>query len=44
MVDELRAGRITYGEAAIQLSTLCECGIFNPYRAEKVLRKLTASD
>ena len=43
MVDELRAGNITYGEAAKQLSTLCECGIFNPYRAEKVLRRLTAN-
>lgn len=41
MVDEIRAGNITYGEAAEQLSTLCECGIFNPLRAEKVLRRLT---
>ena len=41
MVDQLRAGRITYEEAAKKLSTLCECGIFNPPRAMKVLRKLT---
>jgi len=41
LVDELQAGRISHGEAARKLSTMCVCGIFNPYRAEKILRRLT---
>ena len=43
MVDEIKAGNITHAEAADKLSTLCDCGIFSPYRTEKVLRKLTAA-
>lgn len=41
MVKEIREKKITYQEAAKNLSRMCECGIFNPYRAEKLLRKMT---
>lgn len=42
VVDELERGRRTYEEAAQHLSRLCVCGIFNPKRAEEVLRKLVS--
>jgi hypothetical protein len=41
MVREIRAGKITCKEAAKKLSRMCDCGLFNPYRAEKILRKMT---
>lgn len=43
MVHELEKGRITYEDAARELSKGCVCGIFNPYRAEKVLRTLVSN-
>lgn len=41
MVETIKDGRITHQEAAIELSKQCQCGIFNDYRAEKLLKKLT---
>jgi hypothetical protein len=43
MIEEIDQGKMSHEKAAIELSTLCDCGIFNPYRAEKVLRKLTSN-
>jgi len=40
MIKEINEGKITHEEAAKELSKLCECGIFNPYRTEKLLRKM----
>ena len=40
LVEEIEAGRTTFQEAAEELSKGCACGIFNPYRAEILLRKL----
>ncbi len=42
MVNQIKAGKITPKEAARKLSRMCDCGLFNPYRAEKILRKMTA--
>lgn len=42
LVRELEAGRISYEDAAKELSKGCVCGIFNPYRAQKVLKKLVS--
>jgi len=42
MVHELEEGRITFEDAARELSKGCVCGIFNPHRAEQVLRKLVS--
>lgn len=42
MVEEINKGKISYEMAAKELSRICDCGIFNPYRAEKVLRKMTS--
>jgi hypothetical protein len=42
MVEEIQRGKMTYVEAATELSRICDCGIFNPGRAEKVLRKMTS--
>jgi hypothetical protein len=43
MVREIKAGRITCKEAARKLSRMCDCGLFNPYRAEKILRKMVTA-
>jgi hypothetical protein len=42
MVRELESGRVTYEEAAQGLSKGCICGIFNTFKAEKVLRTLVS--
>jgi phosphoglycolate phosphatase-like HAD superfamily hydrolase len=39
-IKDIRAGKITYAEGATELSRMCVCGIFNPPRAEKILRRL----
>lgn len=43
LVAAIKAGRTTYDKAAEELSRLCDCGIFNPYRAAKVLKKIVAA-
>jgi hypothetical protein len=43
MAEEIKKGRTTCREAAKELSRMCDCGIFNTYRAEKVLGKMTAA-
>lgn len=40
MVEQVRKGRKSLREAALELAKPCECGIFNPKRAEKLLEKL----
>ncbi len=42
MVQEIDEGQTTHEEAAKELSGMCDCGIFNPYRTEKLLRKMTS--
>ena len=42
MEKEIRKGKITCREAAKKLSRMCDCGIFNNYRAEKLLRKMVS--
>jgi len=42
LVAEIDEGKTTHEEAAKELSRMCDCGIFNPYRAEKLLRKMTS--
>jgi len=41
MLDEVKKNKITIEEAAIELAKPCLCGIFNPHRAARLLRKLT---
>ncbi|MHB8763485.1 MAG: hypothetical protein ACYDA8_03955 [Deferrisomatales bacterium] len=41
LLSQVESGRRTYAEAADELSRLCVCGIFNPQRAQKLLRKMT---
>ncbi len=40
LVKRIQAGKITHAEASLELSRQCECGIFNPARAERLLRKM----
>lgn len=40
VVAEVRSGKTKLKDAALVLSRQCECGIFNPGRAEDVLRRL----
>ena len=42
LILEIREGTTTCEKAAGELSRMCDCGVFNSYRAEKLLRKLTA--
>jgi hypothetical protein len=37
MVKQIKKGKKTVEEAAIELAKPCQCGIFNPKRAEKLL-------
>lgn len=39
-IKDIRAGKMTYAEGASELSRMCVCGIFNPPRAEEILRRL----
>lgn len=41
MVKEIDKGNITSSIAAKKLSNMCDCGIFNTYRAEKLLNEIT---
>jgi pyridoxine 5'-phosphate synthase PdxJ len=42
MAEQIQRGKLTYHEAAVELSRICDCGIFNPGRAEKILRRMTS--
>ncbi|RJQ57899.1 MAG: hypothetical protein C4530_11650 [Desulfobacteraceae bacterium] len=44
MIAAVRTGEKTYEEAAGELSRMCECGIFNPQRAEQLLRKMVPDE
>lgn len=39
MVEQVKKGKKSLREAAVELAKPCECGIFNPQRAEKLLEK-----
>ncbi|HSR12206.1 MAG TPA: hypothetical protein VLS90_12250, partial [Thermodesulfobacteriota bacterium] len=41
MVEDIKKGKITVEKASIELAKPCLCGIFNPDRAGKLLRKMT---
>jgi hypothetical protein len=42
LAERITKGKMTYEKAAKELSKMCTCGIFNPHRAENILRKLTS--
>jgi hypothetical protein len=42
LVERINQGTITYDQAAKELSRMCTCGIFNPHRAERILRRLAS--
>jgi hypothetical protein len=39
-VEDIKAGKITAEEAAVELAKPCLCGIFNPVRAQRLLEEL----
>lgn len=39
-VAEIKRGKKNYREAALELARPCHCGIYNPVRAERLLRRL----
>ena len=43
MIGEIKQGTTTCRQAAEELSRMCDCGVFNTYRAEKLLQKLTTA-
>jgi hypothetical protein len=44
LLGEIDAGNKTREEAANILSKQCVCGVFNPCRAERILRRIASSD
>ncbi|MGQ9676006.1 MAG: hypothetical protein ACUVX1_10115 [Chloroflexota bacterium] len=40
MVRQVKSGKKTLQEAGVELARPCQCGVFNPKRAEKLLEKL----
>jgi hypothetical protein len=40
MLIKIKAGRISYEEAGIELAKPCICGVFNQKRAEEILREI----
>lgn len=44
LASGINKGKITCEKAAKELSRMCDCGIFNPYRAEKLLRRITSKE
>lgn len=41
LVDKIEKGKMTHREAAQELAAMCVCGLFNPYRAEGLLKRMT---
>jgi hypothetical protein len=39
MIDWVKEGRRTPAQAAGYLARFCSCGVFNPSRAERILKK-----
>ena len=44
MVEYVRLRRLTAKEAAKIMAKCCECGVFNPVRAEKLLEKMVKKE
>jgi len=44
MVKEIDEGNVSSKDAAKKLRRMCDCAIFNPYRAEKLLTKMSVKD
>jgi len=42
MVEEIKKGKKTPEAAAEELTRHCSCGVFNPYRAAKLLQKMAS--
>lgn len=42
MIRKIKSGEMTTREASIELTKQCQCGIFNPVRAEKLLDECCA--
>jgi hypothetical protein len=40
LIEKIEKGKLTCAEAALELSRQCECGIFNPARAERLLKAM----
>ena len=40
VLEEIKKKRTTIEKAAVELAKPCVCGIFNPHRAEKLLRRM----
>lgn len=42
MIEDIKLGRRTIGEAAEELAKPCQCGVFNPVRAAALLEEIIA--
>lgn len=41
LIEKIDKGKMTHGDAAEELAAMCVCGLFNPHRAENLLKKMT---
>ena len=40
VMDKIKAGKMTYKEGAMRIAKPCICGLVNPVRAERILKRL----
>ena len=40
LIKKIGSGKMAHADAALELSRQCECGIFNPARAERLLKQM----
>lgn len=44
LIERIKKGKLSIHEAAIELAKQCQCGVFNPKRAEALLAQLCGRD
>ena len=40
MIERIAAGKMTHAEGASKLSRMCDCGVFNKHKAERLLKQI----
>jgi hypothetical protein len=44
LIRKVKDGNLKIAEASTELSRMCVCGIFNPFRSEKILKKILTDE
>jgi hypothetical protein len=43
MIERIGRGKMTHAQAAAKLTGMCDCGVFNQHKAERLLKQMTAA-